>query len=409
MVRLLIFTYAPTGLGHLRVMDALVQSRPKGQEYVILGSSDPFMSGVHRFASVTPWARSVMEASQKGRFEDFVTKLFVWWLLLGKNKVEEKLEGLILQNKGVEKVLIVATHPSLAHPIGMVKKKVENKLKVKIELVVQVTDDSPQKLWIIRGADKTVVPSSYTGETLARYAVEMGIPFNPVVVPYPLSPRLTAHMRVSEESRMMALSKNSLAPINVIVPISGAAVGLIYLEKLLPEMDKLISRFRFWVVAKRSEKTNAFLSKIGRLRWVQLITGRNDNEVIRLYEKVYLENLIHLEITKPSEQAFKAQMTPGAVGGSCLLLTMPVGRQEYDNINYLERHNLVYKNEGETGRRAVLLEADPILAARQVIGLLSTDVLAEMSLPGGFAPLGSDRGEVGADGTKRFWEVIGEK
>jgi len=63
--------------------------------------------------------------------------------------------------------------------------------------------------------------------------------------------------------------------------------------------------------------------------------------VVDLYEKVYEDNRILLEVTKPSEQSFKALISPTCIGGSILLFSEPVGRQEWDNISFLRRHNLI--------------------------------------------------------------------
>ncbi len=49
---LLIFTYAPAGLGHLRVTDALYHGLPKGVQPVILGAHDRAVGAIHRFMSI---------------------------------------------------------------------------------------------------------------------------------------------------------------------------------------------------------------------------------------------------------------------------------------------------------------------------------------------------------------------
>ncbi len=64
-------------------------------------------------------------------------------------------------------------------------------------------------------------------------------------------------------------------------------------------------------------------------------------EVVNLYDAIYKTHQIHLEITKPSEQVFKALISPSCVGGSILLIAEPVGRQERDNINFLRRNKLI--------------------------------------------------------------------
>jgi hypothetical protein len=52
-----------------------------------------------------------------------------------------------------------------------------------------------------------------------------------------------------------------------------------------------------------------------------------------------------LEVTKPSEQTFKCLVPTGAQGGVILLFTQPVGTQEVDNMDFLQRHALVPSSE----------------------------------------------------------------
>ncbi|KKT38302.1 MAG: hypothetical protein UW26_C0018G0001, partial [Candidatus Collierbacteria bacterium GW2011_GWF1_44_12] len=203
-------------------------------------------------------------------------------------------------------------------------------------------------------------------------------------------------------------------PINVIVPISGAAVGLKYLTKFLLELDRSSKKFHFWIVAKRSDQTKRFLSTIGKLRWIQLITGRSDNETVGLYEKVYRENLIHAEVTKPSEQAFKALIPPTMIGGSVLLFTEPIGRQEKDNIVFLKRHKLLVEDEdikekmtGESHYpRGVLLPLDPKNAARCVLTCMDDEYFKKMTADFSYSPESMMSSEISERGTWLFWEQL---
>jgi hypothetical protein len=74
---------------------------------------------------------------------------------------------------------------------------------------------------------------------------------------------------------------------------------------------------------------------------VYISASSHDRDVVDLYDQVYQQNSILAEITKPSEQAFKALITPDRTGGSILLFCRPVGRQEQDNLTYLIRHHLL--------------------------------------------------------------------
>ncbi|HEX8924078.1 MAG TPA: hypothetical protein VF828_05095 [Patescibacteria group bacterium] len=415
-MRLLVFTYAPAGLGHLRVTGALVYSRPKDFPYVLLGSSDQFISKIHRFTSINPIARSIFEASQYGLIEDVFTPFLVWMYRRSSYQIYKRLIEIIEEYPDLTDVTVVATHFGLAHQIGEIKERVKKETGVTINLVVQVTDDTSQHIWVVKGADLTMVPSVLAKNRLLDYAKLKGIVFNCEVSPYPLSPLLTEAVPEREGSREHTFNKNEGDQINVIVPISGAAVGLGYLSNYLMELDKLSKRFHFLVVAKRSSATRKFLSDIGRLRWVELITGRNDNEVVRIYEKTYQENLIHIEVTKPSEQSFKALIPPALVGGSLLLFTNPVGRQEVENLNFLKRHSLL-PNLADSGEislvqkkfipRGLTLPSDPVMAARFTIWCLDSGLFEKMaSSKYKFAVESYMTSEIGYNGAWLFWEKL---
>jgi len=63
---LIVFTYAPAGLGHIRVANALMSDVPAGLEYLIFAPSDKTTETTHRFTSLNVPARHVMEFFQQG-------------------------------------------------------------------------------------------------------------------------------------------------------------------------------------------------------------------------------------------------------------------------------------------------------------------------------------------------------
>ena len=411
-MRLLIFTYAAAGLGHLRVTGALVSGRPKGYQYELLGSSDPMVTKVHRLTSINPFFKKVGEAFQYGFLEDLFTKTYVWYLRHNTGEVYRKVIQMIEEQPQAEGVTVIATHFGLAHQIAEIKGKIKRRTGKHVDVVVQVTDDTSQHIWAVKGADITFVPSRQTKEELELYAKSVGIRINAEVSPYPTNPSFSKLLGGGDKTRAKAFETESDETINVIVPISGAAVGLTYLTKFLLEIDRLSKRFHFWIVAKRSSQTKYFLSEIGRLRWVQLITGRSDNETVGLYEKVYLENLIHIEITKPSEQAFKALIPPTMVGGSVLLFTEPVGRQERDNIQFLKRHRLIVEGDEEMANikdhfpRAAKLPSDPVHGARCIVRCIDNGAFGKMTANFSYSPESMMTSEIDERGTWLFWEKL---
>jgi hypothetical protein len=101
-------------------------------------------------------------------------------------------------------------------------------------------------------------------------------------------------------------------------------------------------------VSKDAPFTRRFLAGLEGKPWVDLHIGRKDREVVDLYDDFLQQTVISLEVTKPSEQAFKALMGTRTRGGVILLFAEPVGRQEVDNLFFLERHRLVPSTETNT-------------------------------------------------------------
>ena len=84
---------------------------------------------------------------------------------------------------------------------------------------------------------------------------------------------------------------------------------------------------------------------------------------------MFLNSILSLEITKPSEQCIKTLFHPKQRGGVILLLTEPVGKQEYDNLDYLRRNKLI-PSDSEHQRLYMYAEekvefSDPVRKALQ--------------------------------------------
>lgn len=161
---LIIFAYAPANLGHLRVTDALYHGLPKQiNTPFILGSQDKTITYLHRLMSLNPIISFLADRIERNNFFEYLSTIIYRKILYGKtNIVYEQMLTLIdeLYEKPT-KVLIVATHFALAQQLSAIKEKLEKK-NLKIILVVQVTDDSPFRIWLVPGADLTFVPSEKT-------------------------------------------------------------------------------------------------------------------------------------------------------------------------------------------------------------------------------------------------------
>lgn len=426
-----VFAFEPTGLGHLRVTRALYLGLPRGVHSHLLGSDARMLSVLHRISSVRPWARSLFEWIQRGKPEDVATAIFRSSARAFPGTTLRQISTIVEQRVDrPSTMLAVATHFGLAHQLAAIKERLLREHKVKLILVVQVTDDSPQHIWYVRGADLTVVPSRRTRLGLLAYARRQGDPNIPVeVCPYPISPSFSAPLSPEEQAdRRAQLDPGADHPVQLSVPISGAAVGLDFAETLLQELRKRSGRYRFNIVSKHNEHTAEFLERRRTESDVALHTADNDRVVVRKYEELYNEAVIGLEVTKPSEQAFKALCRPDQRAGAILLLSRPVGRQEYDNLRFLRRHRLLpFRPEmrelheaaaagrpippelaGDVKRWRVLeLPHDGAGAAQFIHWAGTQGVFAQMSAatvspsPGDFTP-----DEISPDGVHRFWARV---
>lgn len=420
---LVIFTYAPTGLGHLRVAEALYRGLPKDIPHYLLGSDDRTISIIHTIMSNHPLGHTLMERTQKGIAEDIFTTIYRWMLRKDTKRLTYQLQTILKQRIDQPKnILVIATHFGLAHKLAAAKNDISAKTGRNIFLAVQVTDDSPQHIWYVEGADLIVVPSNYTKNRLLQYGKKTGLP-EIIVVPYPISPEFGCSLSEDDyQKRLREAEPNSKEQIQIIVPISGATVGLPYLVALIENLSKLSPRFFFHVVSKQTAYSEPFLKQLKINPSVSIKSSLSDREVVDYYKSVYMENIILLEITKPSEQSFKTLITPRELGGSILLFTHPVGQQEFDNLSFLTRHNLMPRDsERDTiyklpenniishaiNWRALRLPDDPTYASSFIQLCLSQGIFQQM-MRYQLTQEQKDRfpDELGDDGVKRFWEEV---
>ena len=428
---MIIFTYASAGLGHLRVTDALYHGLPGHPDPILLRSPDASIAYLHHLTSVHPSMRAVMEWMQRGTPEELFTRSYRRMLRSRNRLLYEHINTLLDERwTNPDTVLVIATHFGLAHQLAAIKNRLSYERQVRIILVLQVTDDSPQRIWYVAGADLIVVPSERTKAALIDYGKMAGLP--PVrfeVLPYPVSPLLADEISTdSFEQRVEQLDPGSVSEIEVMIPISGAAVGLNFFRQLMDDLHGKSPRFRFHVVAKSSAYTSAFLKDMQTRPFISPYTSSLDREVVDIYEQVYAKVLLALEVTKPSEQAFKALVDPRRRGGCLLLFSHPVGRQEHDNLDFMSRHQLL-PNEQEQQRlwddahngkalefalleealhwRGVRLPDEPHGAANFIWWSLEQGLFAQM-LHCRPTPRPNDPSayELGADGVRQFWDSV---
>jgi hypothetical protein len=348
---MIIFATSPTGLGHLRVTDALYHGLPKNSTPILLGAQDPSVSAMYRFVSIHPFTRRIMELV-------VVPPLNKPFAAFGRMIIRSQKTLLYQQLKTIlserliapKKVLLVATHTTLGHQLGAIKEQLKKEMGISITLVIQVTDDSPQPIWYIYDADELFVPSQYTRKKLLEYAREVHLPEVPIIVSaYPISPLFSEELSMNEKTeRIKQVDPTSSAKIHISLPISGAAVGMSFSSKYIKEMHHLSERFYFHVTSREAAYTTSLIQSLIPLSYVKLYTSPLDMKTVDNYEQVFSQTTIALEVSKPSEQAFKTLATPKERGGVIMLFADPVGGQEYDNLHFLRNHGLMpSKNENK--------------------------------------------------------------
>jgi hypothetical protein len=424
---LIVLMTSPAGLGHIRVMEALRQGLPGEVPVRILGVNDVRMQALHRVTSINPYLRQVMEAVQhnpiaEGGFTRWYRKV------LRQNPQVLKLELVqLLQNEACKpnRVILVATHFGSAYQVAAIKADLETTLGMTVLLAVIVTDDSPQQLWAVAGADMIFVPSETTRASLERLLIQMQLPLPQLVVaPYPVSPFLRKRLSAANwGKRLRQVSPDMQEPLTLMIPISGAAVHLDYYRQLIVMLSQLMPFYGI-VVSRESAGTKQFLAWCKQFNQLQLYVSRDDHEVVQLYEQAYKNHVIGVEVSKPSEQLFKVLFTPKQRGGAIMLLAEPVGRQEEDNMLFLNRHHLMpglrhrmalsrLPNLTKEEREEVMIQASnwrgmPIphegaVAAGFIYSLYQQGILKQMMHFSGYM---KGHHELSDDGVRQVWKKL---
>ncbi len=424
----IVFAYAPTGLGHLRVTDALYHGLPENAAPLLLGSQDKTLSEIYRLTSIHRLASSVLEF-----FEFFAPAVTIYkkYLRSHTNLLYGQLLTILDERLTVpETVVLVATHFGLAQQLGAIKGKIEQARGVKVFLFVQVTDDSPHPLWYVEGADIIFVPSFKTKKAFQDYAGEAKLPaVHFQVSSYPVTPTLTQALHADEYAeRREELDNTHTRKIHFAIPVSGAAIGTNFIERFTSALHAKNEKFHFHIMVKDAFYTQSFIKDMKRRSYVELATSTHDRGTVDAYEEVYKKNIIALEMTKPSEQTFKVLCSPKNRGGAMLLLAPPVGKWEFDNLNFLHRHNLIPLPETERALlelvekddapseqlleaakswRALILPQDKNLAVKFVLWCLKNKIfysMAHYELENKDSD--ENKQELSPEGVQEFWESV---
>lgn len=414
---LFIFTTTPAGLGHIRVMDAIEDGKPGLITSVSLGIFDIKSSKIHDLGSRVKLFTRVTEFYQTNPFaESLVTNLYTAYLKKHTQNIIKTFQETAQKYPNYKKWVVISTHFALAYSISAAKSQIEKTLGIKLYLCVIVTDDSPQRVWAVKGSDIIFTPSKYCKDELSKLLP----PEKQDILrstPFPLVPRLSQKLTVEEfQFQVKQLDPTKNTPIQIEIPISGAAVQTDFFQKLIENLSQ--EGYEFTVTGQESMLTKTFFENIKRLPRVQLSIGVDPWQTVKFYESIFYQpNRPSIELTKPSEQAFKALLNPRQRGGVILLLTPPIGRQEYDNLNFLVRHGLMPNQEEEKALftqkdlsqwlekaknwRAIKLPNDPLKASQFIKMLKSSGILYSM-----LSCVIPDDPELKDNGVARIWEEI---
>jgi hypothetical protein len=416
---------APAGLGHIRVMAALKQGLSAKTRVAVMGVSDPSLQWIHRITSLNKNLKRVMEFTQENRtVERIFSHNYRKWLMNHPEDAEKALLDLVSNAwPQPETIVVLATHFGLAHQLAAVKTELARKLGVKLILAVVVTDDSPQQMWAVSGADVVFVPSNTTREKILEHMLTIS-PVIPevVTIPYPIS--VTLGEPLSEEQFEERLSQMSRKKLRLMIPVSGAAVQLDYYKELIGAV--VADGVEITVVSRDSSYTQSFLSWCRNMDNVNVVAFKDDGEVVEAYEREYESSVVGIEVTKPSEQAFKALYTPRQCGGSLLLFSAPVGRQEKDNLIYLRRHRLMPSVDDQARLNEWILRGNRLHITKELLarashwrgvmlpesGLWSGIAIKRLKEAGIFTSMANFEGflegheEINCDGVGEIWKYL---
>jgi hypothetical protein len=430
---LLILTYAPAGLGHLRVTDALYTGLPETVNPVILGSQDKSIQFIHRLVSINPVGRSIFQWLETGPLKIPASWLYRFLIRMNTRVVYDEMSELLTERLDPpEKILVVCTHFSLAHKLAAIKERLQSQVGVLIVVAVFVTDDTFKPIWYIDGADILVVPSQHTKRKYIAFSRHQAKKVRIEVIPYPLNPNLGKKLGSAQiADRTHQLDPKSKNRIHISIPISGAAVGTAYFSGLIAHLRQKSKRFLFHIVSKDAPFTNNFLSQLTGKAWVDVRVAKKDRQVVDLYDELMDKHTLSLEVTKPSEQAFKGLIGTQSRGGVILLFSQPVGSQESDNLDFLLRHSLIpseetntqlWKMAGDHARvaaeqrsnllkgsrswRGVRIPGEPQAASDFIWWMMTSGIFTQM-LKGNLSRkvMDSKSRILGSDGVAEFWEL----
>src|SRR5258708_3703009 len=161
---LFVFTVAPTGLGHIRVMHALQDGLPLNTTFEVIGIQEAGVNNaLHSLGSRVPLLTDITEFYQTNHFAEWVVSaLYTAYLKSHAKEAMVAFADIVKRNPDRKRWIVISTHFALAFSIAASKKEIAEKFGVEVLLCVIVTDDSPQRVWVVKDADLIFAPSTLT-------------------------------------------------------------------------------------------------------------------------------------------------------------------------------------------------------------------------------------------------------
>ncbi len=344
---LIIFTHASAGVKHLRLTDALYSYHSHSSQ-----DTYPAIFGTHNL-KVNFWQwiknfnlfiRQIFEWLQRSFLRDIATLYYQKWLRCRTQRIYHQLSILFDQHlEQPKKVVLVSTHYGLSHQLAAVKNRLEREKNIRIYLVVQVPDASFHPIWLVPKADLILVPDNETKHKLAVYRAQKKIrPINIDVCPYPFHQDFLTNLSRDEfRLRRKQLNPKYEAKLNIALPISGGIVDFQYFVNLFEYLEQQPLKFQLSLAARFNRAARDFIFNFINKNYVQIYPSRTDHQLVNDYLRLYLSEIIGLEISQPNEQAFKVLLDPVQRGGSIMLFSQPIGQRERDNLSFIRRWNFI--------------------------------------------------------------------
>lgn len=415
---LVVFTTAPTGHGHIRAMDALKDGLPPNVKTYNLGIKNVRANKIHALGSRLHILQKITEFYQtNSTAERVATAFYKFSLKYNLDFVITGLKKIINETPSGKNLVIISTHFGLGFSIASKKTLIEKALNKKIFLFIVMTDDSPQRVWAVEQSDIIFVPSKQTAEVISTYLGAKSPQTKVVTISYPVPPRLAQKLSDDEFQKVAnQIDPGGNIPTQIEIPLSGAAVQLDYFEKLIKDLSS--PKFQFTVIGEAGMYTFMFFNRLKKKPRVQLSIGNTALQTVKLYESLFYQSARPaIEITKPSEQAFKAILKPNERGGVILLLTDPIGRQEKDNLNFLIRNDLMPDKQAQeklvalddldylryraSHWRAIKLPSNPSQAAALIKNMRSSGIFSAM-----LSYVSHTKPELTSEGVGQIWGEI---